>query len=178
MPKRFTATEKWSDSWFCALGPFEKLLWVYALDNCDYASIWEPNFPLIKFMVGGEPDFEAIKSRLVAVPGREGKYIIPKFLTFQYGDKWPVESNAHSAKNATKRLKALGLFDLAVDWLEQSRIIPDNPGQTRITPDKPGQSRPPNNNNDSLRDNNIFNNNNISIGRRTKKNKIVAQHRD
>jgi hypothetical protein len=46
MSKRFTITEKWEDSWFWQLKPYEKLLWNYLCDKCDLAGFWEINLEL------------------------------------------------------------------------------------------------------------------------------------
>lgn len=52
MTKRFTATDKWVDPWFCSLAPDHKLFWIYLCDNCDHAGIWKVNWPLVKFHIG------------------------------------------------------------------------------------------------------------------------------
>lgn len=41
MSYRYTNTDKWSDSWFSALKPQEKLLFNYLCDNCDIAGFIE-----------------------------------------------------------------------------------------------------------------------------------------
>src|ERR1051325_380156 len=56
MPKRFTATEKWDDAWFCHLPPIHKLIWIYLCDSCDAAGIWEVNKRLAEFKIAGETD--------------------------------------------------------------------------------------------------------------------------
>ena len=40
MAKRFTATEKWDDPFFCNLEAKYKLAWIYLLDKCDNAGIY------------------------------------------------------------------------------------------------------------------------------------------
>ena len=52
MAKRFTDNQKWSKSWFMDLEPKDKLLWIYMIDSCDHAGIWEVNWKLTSFMVG------------------------------------------------------------------------------------------------------------------------------
>lgn len=83
MPKRFTATEKWTDPWFCSLTDNEKLFWLYLLDNCNHAGIWEPNWFMFSVYVKNfkfNPDH--FKDRIVVI-GK--KWHIPKFIEFQYG---------------------------------------------------------------------------------------------
>jgi len=41
MAKRFTASEKWEDLWFSELSNKYKLFWIYLLDKCDNAGVWE-----------------------------------------------------------------------------------------------------------------------------------------
>ena len=63
-----------------------KLFWVYLLDNCNHAGIWEPNWPLAQFHLGvGENDVELsqIIDRVQIL--RSKKWFIPKFIEFQYG---------------------------------------------------------------------------------------------
>ena len=93
MAKRFTSTEKWIDPWFCELQPLEKLFWVYLLDNCNHAGIWQVNWPLIRFHLG---DFEFeprnFDGRIKVLT--EEKWYISKFVEFQYGELNP-ENRAH-----------------------------------------------------------------------------------
>jgi hypothetical protein len=93
MAKRFTATEKWIDPWFCGLTALDKLFWVYLLDNCDHAGIWQVNWPLVGFHI---KDYvfnkEVFKGRIFEL--KEQKWFIPKFIVFQYGELNP-ENRAH-----------------------------------------------------------------------------------
>ena len=86
MSKRFTATEKWDDSWFCSLAPLDKLFWFYLTDRCDSAGIWDVNEPLVKFHLGADfkMDPERFTGRVVIVA--PGKWFIPAFIRFQYGE--------------------------------------------------------------------------------------------
>lgn len=85
MAKRFTDTEKWRDPWFCSLSCDEKIFWVYLLDNCNMAGIWQVNWPLVRFFI---PSFEFreenFKDRIVKI--NDAKWHIPKFIRFQYGE--------------------------------------------------------------------------------------------
>ena len=88
MPKRFTATEKWIDPWFCKLKPIEKLFWIYLLDNCDHAGIWQINWPLVNFHLGNfEFDEDIFNGRIIKL--KKEKWYIPKFVSFQYGELNP-----------------------------------------------------------------------------------------
>lgn len=87
MGKRFTATEKWEDVWFSSLANEQKLFWIYLLDKCDNAGIWEKNFRLASFFLGFKIDDESctfLKGKVI--PINDNKWFIPKFILFQYGE--------------------------------------------------------------------------------------------
>jgi len=86
--KRFTETSKWADKWFRALPRDAKLAFFYVLDNCDAAGVWEADFDLANFCIGGEPlDWDgvltAMGDRVHVLPN--GKWFLTKFVEFQYG---------------------------------------------------------------------------------------------
>lgn len=84
MSKRFTATEKWTDPWFCGLSDNNKLFWLYILDNCDNAGIWRVNWFLFGCYVKNyKYDPEIFKDRIIVLD--DEKWFIPKFVEFQYG---------------------------------------------------------------------------------------------
>lgn len=95
MPKRLTATEKWQDGWFCGLSDNNKLFWLYALDTCNHAGIWDENFTLFRFYV---KDFifnkEIYENRMINFADK--KWFIPKFIEFQYGRLNP-DNRAHAS---------------------------------------------------------------------------------
>lgn len=51
MANRYTATEKWTKSWFCGLSPTYKLFFLYLCENCNNAGIWEVNWPMVRFHI-------------------------------------------------------------------------------------------------------------------------------
>jgi hypothetical protein len=85
--KRFTETEKWRDSWFRRLEPDAKLAFLYMLDNCDAAGVWDPDFELANFQIGRVVNWEMVKNslsdRLEILPS--SKWHLCKFVGFQYG---------------------------------------------------------------------------------------------
>ena len=87
MGKRFTATEKWMDSWFRGLAPEHKLAWLYVLDNCDHAGVIEIDRELAEFQIGAavgwEEFFDRCGDRLIGLA--KGKHWVSKFIEFQYG---------------------------------------------------------------------------------------------
>ena len=110
--KRFTETTKWDDPWFIDLEPSAKLLWLYLLDKCDNAGVVDISVKLAGMLLNGENCVEAgIKTlcaagRLEEIEG--GKYYIPGFVIFQYGELKPG-SNLH--KNVIALLNKHGLIE-------------------------------------------------------------------
>lgn len=97
MPKRFTITEKWEDSWFSELCPIEKLVWNYLCDKCDLAGFWEINTKLASFQI------RITKSRfLAALQGVSRGYItndkylwLRRFIEHQGNLPLNPKNNAH-----------------------------------------------------------------------------------
>lgn len=84
MAKRFTATEKWDDPWFDSLSNTNKLFWIYLLDKCNHAGIWQVNWRLVKHHIGTDKiDLKDFKDRILVLSNE--KWHIPKFIEFQYG---------------------------------------------------------------------------------------------
>ena len=92
MSKRFTATEKWEDPFFHGLDNNGKLAWLFLLDKCDNAGIWNVNYPLMEFFIGCRAEIGRFKGRVIEIS--DDKWFIPKFVTFQYGDL-NKENRAH-----------------------------------------------------------------------------------
>lgn len=112
MKKRFTDADKWHDYWFNELSNDDKLLWVFLLDNCDCAGVWQEQFKLFQFYTGLVITHESITKsfgdRIMLVSPRT--YLIKKFITFQYGTLRPDKNGAH--RGAVKSLIKAGVtFD-------------------------------------------------------------------
>ena len=87
MPKRFTDTMKWDDPWFGDLSKDNKLAWGFLCDKCDHAGIWKVNERLAVFHLGQMPDIKALGGRVIQLS--PGKWFLPKFVNFQYGNLNP-----------------------------------------------------------------------------------------
>jgi len=89
MAKRFTDNQKWQDEWFFNLNQNGKLAWIYILDNCDHAGLWKKNITLLNLMTGcSYVEDDLLKLFLGRIIQVEDKWFIPKFVLFQYGDKF------------------------------------------------------------------------------------------
>ena len=86
--KRFTETTKWDDPWFLDLPAFEKLLWIYLCDKCDNAGVIDLSLRKAAFELNGMGDvangLETLGTRIRKLS--HGKYFIPAFVRFQYGE--------------------------------------------------------------------------------------------
>lgn len=109
MAKRFTESSKWQDSWFRKLKSEHKLFWIFILDNCDNAGLWEYDLELASFYVDAELNEKEIneifKGRVVLI---NGKWFIPKFIEFQYGK---LNENSKPHLSVINKLKKYDLID-------------------------------------------------------------------
>lgn len=87
MSKRFTETEKWRDSWFCDLSTNEKLGYIYILDNCDSAGVWDANTKLAEFSIGAKLKWNDLAEKMGhrVFKLKDGKWLVTRFIGFQYG---------------------------------------------------------------------------------------------
>jgi hypothetical protein len=110
MAKRFTDSTKWNDNWFFNLKNEEKLAWIYILDTCDHAGIWEKNLRLLNFQIGSafvEDDFNLLfKGKYIEI---NKKWFIPNFIKFQYG-KGFLTSSTPAVKSARELLLDIGFI--------------------------------------------------------------------
>lgn len=87
MGKRFTATEKWTDKWFRALPPDQKLGWIYLCDSCDAAGVIELDRDLADFQIGFKVDWDTLIAhageRIDGLP--TGRLWLTRFVSYQYG---------------------------------------------------------------------------------------------
>jgi hypothetical protein len=110
MAKRFTDSTKWNDVWFSNLTDKEKLTWIYILDTCSHAGIWEKNLKVLNFHIGStfvEGELNKIFSgKFIEI---RDKWFIPNYIKFQYGDKF-LTSNNNAITSAKKSLIEVGFI--------------------------------------------------------------------
>jgi len=107
--KRFTETGKWKKKWIRELNPDMKLFWFYLLDNCDHAGVWEVDIDLASFQIGVKLDEARILKvfNRKIVPFKDGKWFIPKFIDYQYGE---LNEKVNAHKSVIKLLTKYGLY--------------------------------------------------------------------
>lgn len=99
MAKRFTDSEKWSKPFIRNMKSAYKLLWLYMLDECNHAGIWQVDLDVAQLKMGEKLNYgDAINffgAKIYAFDNNE-KWFIPDFIEFQYGDLNP-ENRAHNS---------------------------------------------------------------------------------
>ena len=88
MAKRFTDTDKWKKGWFKQLNSKQRLFWLYILDDCNAAGIWDVDLEVASIRIGDrmgmDEAVEVLGEDVIWFDNNE-KIFIPKFIDFQYG---------------------------------------------------------------------------------------------
>jgi len=99
MAKRFTDSDKWKKPFIRSMEAPFKLLWLYILDDCDHAGIWQVDEDVAKIKIGLDIDFkkaiEVFGNHIQIIDGGE-KWFISDFIEFQYGELNP-ENRVHNS---------------------------------------------------------------------------------
>ena len=123
MPKRFTDTEKWKKGFIRRLPTKYKLLWLYILDDCNHAGVWDVDLDVAEIRVGSKINKkEAIKhySENIKIFDNGNKWFIPKFIDFQYGQ---LNENVNAHKSVIKLIDKYDLYSIGdVDLSEISAL--------------------------------------------------------
>lgn len=124
MAKRFTDTEKFSDTWYRKLSLLHKVIWEYLLAECNHAGILE-NFDLemMSFKIGAEVtknDLEIFENRIIFIS--EDVLYIPKFVEFQYGTLNP-QSKVHAS--VLRELDKYKINTLSIEYAKSIETLKD-----------------------------------------------------
>jgi len=109
MAKRFTDTDKWKKGFMRSLPAKYKLLWLYMLDDCNHAGVWETDFEVASIRIGSkisEKDAAKVFASHIKIFDKGNKWFIPKFIDFQYGTL-NENSRPHQAV-----IKLLDIYDV------------------------------------------------------------------
>ena len=88
MAKRFTDTDKWKKGFMRNLPIKYKMLWLYMLDDCNHAGVWETDFEVASIRIGSkinEKEAAKVFASHIKIFDKGNKWFIPKFIDFQYG---------------------------------------------------------------------------------------------
>lgn len=102
MAKRFHDTEIWVQEWFISCPVEYQHLWFYIKDSCDHAGVWKPEKMMYELLTKTAIDLEIalqyynrLKNRIKILPN--GRWLIPDFISFQYGKHLSVDNRFHSS---------------------------------------------------------------------------------
>lgn len=113
MAKRFTDTDKWKKPFIRGLQGAYKVLWLYILDDCDHAGIWQVDLDVAGLRVGESLDeataIEQFKNHIQVFDNGE-KWFIPAFIEFQYGSELNPDNRVHESV-----LKLLSKYKLSIN---------------------------------------------------------------
>ena len=119
-------TEKWKDPWFSNLENDWKLIWLYLLDDCSHAGIYQINIPLLNFHCRTSITLEDLlvkfHNRLIQIS--DDTIFIHKFIIYQYGVDFK-SSKQKAVLSAKKALESLGFMGFD-DEGNQTLILSNN----------------------------------------------------
>ncbi len=121
MAKRFTDNNKWKKKWFKQLPMQYKLLWIYILDDCDHAGIWEVDLEVAEMRIhplsDGKVSFlqtlceEKFQDQIISFNNGD-KWFIPDFITYQYGKLSP---NNRVHQSVIQQLQRYDLYEPSIE---------------------------------------------------------------
>tara|TARA_R110002110_G_scaffold12412_4_gene58980 strand:+ start:338 stop:988 length:651 start_codon:yes stop_codon:yes gene_type:complete len=112
MAKRFTDSDKWKKGFMRNLPTKYKLLWLYILDDCNHAGVWETDFEVASIRIGSKiSENEAIKHYAdnIRIFDNGDKWFVPKFIDFQYGQ---LNSNSRPHQAVIKLIDKYDLYSI------------------------------------------------------------------
>lgn len=131
MAKRYTDTDKWKKRWFRKLKNDHKVFWMYVLDQCDHAGIWEVDFELASYFCNGIKESE-IRETFVKQYHEfdDGKrWLIKDFIEFQYRE---LDSNNRAHNSVIKILKRHGLYKGLISPLQEAKDKDKDKAQDKV----------------------------------------------
>lgn len=118
MAKRFTDTEKWNKRFVRGLQAPYKLLWVYILDECSAAGIWDVDIDVAQIKLGVKLNQEIAERNFgekIKILDGGSKWFIPAFIEFQYGT---LSENNRAHTKIIQTLKKLLLLDENLELIQ------------------------------------------------------------
>lgn len=102
MAKRLTDTGKWNKPLLRSMKAPYKLLFLYLLDECDHAGIWQVDIDVAQLKIGEkirlEEALKVLGHKIMVIDGGQ-KWFIPDFVDFQYGNLNPKNKVHNSIIN-------------------------------------------------------------------------------
>ena len=101
MAKRFSDTDKWKKPFIRSLQAPYKLLWLYILDDCDHAGVWQVDMEIANIKIGENLNTETALKQFgdkMTVFDSGEKWFIKEFIDFHYG--LSASYSAHAPNNS------------------------------------------------------------------------------
>ncbi len=108
MAKRLSDTDKWKKPFIRGLQGAYKLLWLYILDDCDHAGIWQVDFEVAVIRIGEDVNSEKALKEFgdkIQVLNGGTKWFVKDFIEFQYGELKDNNRLHVSVKNLLEKNK-------------------------------------------------------------------------
>jgi hypothetical protein len=106
MAKRFSDTDKWKKPFIRSLQAPYKLLWLYILDDCDHAGVWQVDMEIANIKIGENLNTETALKQFgdkITVFDSGEKWFIKDFIDFQYGELNPKNRVHESVLSILKK---------------------------------------------------------------------------
>jgi hypothetical protein len=82
-------SNKWKNPFFKSLPTEYKLFWIYILDDCDHAGVWQVDMEIAQIKLGTKLSLQKarglFKERVVEFDNGT-RWFLPDFIAFQYGE--------------------------------------------------------------------------------------------
>ena len=127
MAKRFTDTEKWKKPFVKGMQTVYKLFWLYILDNCNHAGIWQVEKEVAEIRMGEKIDLgDALKQfgDHVVILDNGSKWFIPDFIEFQYGEL-KSDSKVHNSVISVLQKYKIKLYTNSLQTVKDKDIDKD-----------------------------------------------------
>jgi len=120
MPKRYTDTDKWKKIWFRKLKNDHKVFWMYVLDQCDHAGIWEVDFELASYFCNGIKESEIRETFVKQYHEFDNgkRWFIKDFIEFQYRG---LDESNRVHNSVITILKRHGLYKVLISFLHEAK---------------------------------------------------------
>tara|TARA_R110002051_G_scaffold1515_2_gene8380 strand:- start:2164 stop:2775 length:612 start_codon:yes stop_codon:yes gene_type:complete len=112
MAKRMTDTDKWKKGFIRSLPSKYKLFWLYILDDCNHAGVWETDFEVASIRIGSkitEKEAAPLLASQIKIFDDGNKWFIPKFNDFQYGT---LNENSRVHQSVIKIIDRYDLYNI------------------------------------------------------------------
>ena len=123
MAKRMTDTDKWKKGFIRSLPSKYKLFWLYILDDCDHAGVWETDFEVASIRIGSkitEKEAAQLLASQIKIFDGGNKWFIPKFNDFQYGT---LNENSRVHQSVIKIIDKYDLHNIKGIELKDQEIV-------------------------------------------------------